>query len=260
MTKSKWDIFFDLHGVLADVNAVNKNYGNYLERTLKPVGLSQDKVLDIHQKAFRGWLVPITRLFNDQKEGLFDSGVFMRNYRLIDCEWENFILDFVPLKHRKAIKPLLKTSLVEYEALARGPFPILFPEVSSVLRELVNVGNLRMHVASSASSRHVKGAVFLHNLNDIFRGLIGYDTVKAPKKASSGIYFKKMLQIVNANPKHSIFVGDSIEEAIFSRKLGMNFIMVQRERSSPKKRIKNSHFKIVSNLNEIIPIIQAWLN
>jgi phosphoglycolate phosphatase-like HAD superfamily hydrolase len=260
LTKSSWDIFFDLHGVLADVNAVNKNYGNYLERILKPVGLSQERVLKIHQKAFRGWLASIIRLFDDQKEGLFDSGVFMRNYRLIDSEWENFILDFVPLEHRKSIKPLLKTSLIEYEALAKGPYPILFPEVSSVLSELMKIGNLRMHVASSASSHHVKGAVVLHNLNDIFKELIGYDTVKAPKKASSGIYFKNILDIVNANPRYSIFVGDSIEEAIFSRKLGMNFIMVQRERSSPKKMIENSHFKIVSNLNEIIPIIQAWLN
>ena len=78
----------------------------------------------------------------------------MREYKLIDAKWEKFILNSVPLEHKNAIKPLLRTSLVEYEALANGLYPILYPEVISVLTELVNISHLRMHIASSASSRH----------------------------------------------------------------------------------------------------------
>ncbi len=111
-----------------------------------------------------------------------------------------------------------------------------------------------MHIASSASSRHVKGAIVLHNLNDFFKGLIGYDTVRAPKKASSGIYFKNMLQIANADPSRSIFVGDSIEEANLANKFGMEYIMVWRD--SPFKEPRNMEFRIIRNLTELLPIIK----
>ncbi len=260
MPQTHWDLFFDLHGVLADVNAVNKNYQSYLEKILVPAGFSQDKVMDIHKKAFRGWLKGITHLFNKQEDGVFDSDSFLRDYHQIDNIWENLILNIVPLKHRDTIKPLLNTSLVEYEALADGPYSILFPEVLSVLRECTKFDNLRMHVASSASSHHVKGAVILHNLSDFFQGLIGYDTVRAPKKASSGIYFKTMLQLVKANPEYSIFVGDTLEEANLATKFGMTYVMVKRKNSTSIIEPKNVSFAIIEDLTDLMPIIQELMD
>ena len=186
MPETYWDLIFDLHGVLADVSAVNRNYGNYLEKVLVPTGMKREEVVKIHEFAFKNWIEEITRLtneFDESEEWSTNSEVFMRKYNLIDIKWEKFILESVPLEHKNGIKPLLKTSIVEYEALAKGSYPILYSEVKSVLTELVKINHLRMHIASSASSCHVKGAVARHNLKDFFQELIGYDTVKAPKKA-----------------------------------------------------------------------------
>ncbi len=260
LSKHYWHIFFDLHGVLADVNAVNKNYQYYLLKILSPIGMPQRKVEEIHDKGFRKWITEITHLFDEFEEWETDKSnleAFMRNYRLIDKAWEEFILDFVPTKYKKSIKPFLNTSRVEYEALADGPYPILFPEVYPSLNELIKSKNLLMHIASSASSRHVKGAVVLHNLNDFFTRLIGYDTVRAPKKASSGIYFSNMLQIANADPSRSIFVGDSLEEANLASKFRMEYIMVWRD--FPSKEPKNMGFRIIKNLTALIPVIKELI-
>ena len=260
LTQTHWNLFFDLHGVLADVNAVNKNYQYYLEKILIPVGLSQDAVIEIHKKAFKGWIRAINYLFNKQEEGIFDSNLFLRDYQEIDERWEKYILDFVPVKHRNKIKPLLKTSLVEYEALAEGPYSILFPEVLSVLNQCTKFDNLKMYVASSASSNHVRGAIILHNLSNYFLGLIGYDTVGAPKKVSSGIYFKNMIQLVKANPEYSIFVGDSLEEANLTTKLGMTYVMVRRKDSTPLIERINASFTFIEDLEGLIPILQELMD
>ncbi|MFX0124678.1 MAG: HAD family hydrolase [Candidatus Hodarchaeota archaeon] len=261
MQESHWNLVFDLHGVLADVKAVNRNYGDYLEKILVPTGMKREEIIEIHDFAFKNWITEITQLFNEFdecKRRNINSEVFMRKYKLIDSKWEQYILNNVPIEHKKAVKPFLKTSLVEYEALAKGSNPILYPEVNSVLTELAKISHLHMHIASSASSRHVKGAVALHNLKGIFQELIGYDTVKAPKKASSGEYFKRMLDIIKTIPERVIFVGDSIEEAILTTTLGMKFVLVWRK-DSELKDIPKGRFEIINNLTTLLSIIKTIL-
>lgn len=255
-------LVFDLHGVLADVHAVNQNYQNYFEKVLVPVGIQQHKVFEIHEIAFRNWITEISRLFKKfDKLEKTDSEVFIRNYKRIDNKWEEFILNYVGFEHKRTVKSLLSTPRVEYEALAYGAYPILFPEVSSVLEELFKLNpHLHMHIASSASSRHVKGAITLHNLNKFFQKLIGYDTAQAPKKACSGIYFKRMLQIIGTKPNQVIFVGDSLEEATLAIKSGMMSVMVRRNKSSPLTKPSSLNFKVIPNLSDLIPIIRALIN
>lgn len=259
---SKWDLFFDLHGVLADVIAVNRNYNNYLADVLSSAGISREKAARIHEKAFRKWITEINMLFNDYddlKKGSSDSEIFMKKYKMIDSVWEEFVLEFVSPENKNIIKPLLETSRVEYEALAHGPYPVLYPEVFPVLTKLSKIKNLHMHIASSASSKHVNGVIALHNLSGFFKRAIGYDTVRAPKKASSGIYFDTMLQITQANTSRTIFVGDSLEEANLALKHGMKFILVKREKFNTSKKLKKTQFHIVENLTAIVPIVNSFL-
>lgn len=263
MPESHWDLVFDLHGVLADVNAVNQNYGEYLERILVPTGMKREKILEIHKYAFNNWISEIIRLTDEFDEGESQStysDVFVRKYKQIDAKWEKFILDNVPLEHKDTIEPLLTTSLVEYEALANGPYPILYPEVNSVLSDLVNIDHLRMHIASSASSQHVKGAVTLHNLKKFFQTLIGYDTVKAPKKAASADYFKRLLQVIDTIPERIIYVGDSIDEANLTTELGMRFVLVWRKKSTEPEIIQKGSLGTIKDLTALLPIIKTLLN
>jgi phosphoglycolate phosphatase-like HAD superfamily hydrolase len=263
LSESHWDLVFDLHGVLVDVNAVNRNYVSYLEKILVPIGIKREQVSRIHEYAFKNWIVEINQLSNEYdkwEERKTKSEDFMEKYNQIDTKWERYILKNVPSAHQNSIEPLLKTSLVEYEALANASFPILFPEVNSVLTELIKISHLRMHIASSASSRHVKGAVTCHDLNEYFQELIGYDTVKAPKKSKSGDYFKKMLQIIDTVPERVIFVGDSKEEAILTTNLGMKFIFIWRKINSELKEILIDKIEMIDNLTALIPIIKFSIN
>ncbi|UCG01807.1 MAG: HAD family hydrolase [Candidatus Heimdallarchaeota archaeon] len=261
MPESHWDLVFDLHGVLADVNAVNLNYGTYLKKILEPTGIKREKIVEIHEHAFKNWITEITKLTNDYDEDEnTNSEVFMKKYTLVDAKWENFILNTIPFEHKIAIKPLLETSLIEYEALAKGPYPILYPEVKSVLTEIVEIGHLRMHIASSASSRHVKGAVVRHNLENFFYKLIGYDTVKAPKKARNADYFTRMLQVIGTVPERIIFVGDSIEEANLTTQLGMKFVLVKRKKDFESTEISKNNLEVINDLNALLPIINTVLN
>jgi phosphoglycolate phosphatase-like HAD superfamily hydrolase len=214
MSKQIWNIFFDLHGVLADVNMVIKNYQYYLQKIFNSIDIPQNKAIEIHDIAYRKWVKGINRISKEFDKGLLNSESFIRKYNQIDREWELFALSYVPLQRQKEVTPLLKTSVLEFEALSKGKYPILYLEVMSVLSKLLLYKDLHMHIASSASSRHVRGAIHYHGLDKFFKTIIGYDTVKAPKKARKGDYFINMLKITNANPRKSIFIGDSLDEAI----------------------------------------------
>jgi phosphoglycolate phosphatase-like HAD superfamily hydrolase len=257
LSKQCFDLFFDLHGVLADLEVVSKNYDDYLARVLLPTGIKRHEVSIIHRKAFTQWLEEINDLSKIVKENIFDPIEFVKKYRAIDKKWENFILKNVPKHHRESVRPLLDTKRVEYEALANGA-PVLYPEVMSVLEELKEFTNLCMHIASSASSQHVKGAVDRHQLH-FFQEIIGYDTVKAPKKEKNGRYFKEILALTQANPKRAIFVGDSIEEAQLSLRFGMQFIMIDREGHINETERNNLPYRVVDNLTEILPLIRLLL-
>ncbi|MFX0182399.1 MAG: HAD family hydrolase [Candidatus Hodarchaeota archaeon] len=257
MSQHRFDLFFDLHGVLADLEIVSENYNDYLVRVLIPTGIKREEVSMIHRKAFVQWLEEIYDLSKTEEEIVFDPVEFINKYSTIDKKWENFILSNVPKHHRESIRPLLDTKRVEYEALAYGA-PILYPEVQSVLEELKEISNLYMHIASSASSQHVKGAVDRHQLH-FFQTLIGYDTVKAPKKEKNGRYFKEMLALTQANPKRSIFVGNSIEEAQLSLRFGMHFIMLDRESQINKIERNNLPYRVFDDLTEILPLIYLFL-
>ena len=92
---------------------------------------------------------------------------------------------------------------------------------------------------------------------DFFQELIGYDTVKAPKKATSADYFKGMLRVIDTIPERIIFVGDSIEEANLTTELGMSFVLVWRRPNSKPIGIQKVISGIIHDLTELLPIIKS---
>lgn len=254
LSKLRYDIFFDLHGVLAQLEIVSRNYDSYLARVLQPTGLDPHEVSILHDKAFIEWITEITSIFDYFDKGLIDENEFMHQYKIIDKKWEAFILKHVPKHYQEKVKPLIRTDKVEFEALAFGD-PILYPDVLPALKELSKISNLRLHIASSASKRHILGAVTRHKLHEFFQEFIGYDSVQAPKKSRNGLYFKKMLMLTGASPERSIFVGDSIEEAKLSKMFGIQFIMIDRNNIINYKDERDTTLKIVTNFSELLPII-----
>lgn len=260
MPKPTWDLFFDLHGVLADVNMVQENYRHYLVSILTPLGIAEKKAVKIHDIELKKWLNAINRISKEFDNGNLDAETFMEEYHRIDKKWENNVLNYLPVLKRAEAAPHIITSVLEYNALANGKFPILYPEVENVLMKLRSFKNLSMHVASSASANHVKGALHFHNLEVYFKMNIGYNTVKAPKIAKRGDYFRNLLKLTEADPSHSIFIGDSIHEAYLAKKFGMSFIMVNRNYKSTDHTEFNENWIKVKDLTEILDHIELLLS
>lgn len=232
-----------------------RNYEDYLKKILNSIDIPNSKAIEIHDIAYKNWSSEINRISNEFDKGLLNSESFIRKYKDIDRKWELFILSHVPLERQKEVAPFLKTSVLEYEALAKGKYPIVYSEVKSVLSKLYLMENLHMHIASSASSHHVRGVLHYHDLDKYFKTVIGYDTVKAPKKARKGEYFRNMLEITNANPRKSIFIGDSLEEASLAKKCEMIFIMVKRDGKISSSLALDNNTLIVQELTGIFQFI-----
>ncbi len=253
-------MFFDLHGVLADGNAVIQNYERYLVSLLSPIGISHKKTRDIHKKAYSQWIKKVRRIIAESEGDLDDSNHFMTAMKSNDKDWEQFILQFVPFDQKMRIEQLIKTVNFEYEAMANSPVSILYPEVKTILEKLIKIPNISMHIASSASAQHIEGVITRNKLRRFFTQIIGYNTVEAPKKAHSGRYFKTMLERTNANPSRSIFVGDSVNEAFLASKMGMNFIMIWRKPTLPKQVNITLNYKILSDLSDLHTVIKNNIN
>ncbi|MHA1214269.1 MAG: HAD family hydrolase [Candidatus Hodarchaeales archaeon] len=251
----KWNIFFDLHGTLVNPNLVRKNYEEYLVKTLSYTGLTREEIISIHTEAFYDWVRKVNEI-NQDITIESDPEKFMSEMALFDQEWEEFILNRIPKSFQKEVSAQLKTAIVEYEALAEGKFPVLYPEAKEVIKTLHSVPNLSMHIASSASSNHVKGIVHLHKLEPFFKFLIGYDTVRAPKRGSTGIYYQNLIKLTKVRPETTIFVGDSKEEAIHATRYNFKFIMLERGQNNKNLATNDLDLIIIRDLKELLPIIE----
>ena len=238
---------------------VFQNYEEYLITILSPVGLTRKKITYFHKKALDQWLDQVNKIAIDSKCE-YDPDYFLKEMGKVDREWEQYILTKITKCKRIQVEDNIKTSNLEYNALARGHVPILFPEVHTTLKNLSEISNLNLNIASSASSHHIKGAITLHKLEGIFKNLIGYDIAKAPKKGLSGVYYKKIIELTQTEPTRTIFIGDSREEAVHSKKLGFKFIMVSRDGNTFSDLKENDSFYYVRKLDEILVLVHHWLD
>ena len=260
MTKKTCDIFFDLHNVLVDPSAVRKNYNHYIEQELLHYGYSKEDINDIHEQAFTTWLSEILELTQSFDNEYISSTSFMNNYAQIDKMWEKQILDKIPASDREKYSDYFSTHNAEFNAMVKGPYAMLYPDTIPNLTQIKRIKNTRLHVASSASSTHVKGVLTRHDLMEFFVGKIGYDTVSAPKKSHTLTYFHKMLKIVNANPDTSIYVGDSIEEYTLTKKIGVMCVLISRNpiNKFPTPQINTS--LVLDNLDGLTDIIDRVIH
>ena len=93
MLESSWNVFFDLHGVLADGTAVIQNYERYLVSLLAPIGISHKKSRDIHKKAYSQWIKEVRRIIAESEGDLDDPNNFMTAMKSNDKNWEQFSLE-----------------------------------------------------------------------------------------------------------------------------------------------------------------------
>ncbi|MHA2000004.1 MAG: HAD family hydrolase [Promethearchaeota archaeon] len=248
------DIFFDLHGVLIDIATVGGFYEEYLQEILVPLGMTRQQINSIHARVQVAW-VRAFRALNDVPDGeVHDVDAFLSKIKKINDDWNNGILSQIPEDLRDSIRDKFHTFTLEYNVMSRVTKSTLFRDVERVLEELSRIDGIVLHVASSASSYHVRGTLEGQGIAGYFTSIFGYDTVSAPKKAPHGYYFEQMIKISGAIPEKSIFIGDSLEEATLSKKFGMRYVMVNRNSKNIENR--NYDFPVITELRDILPIVE----
>lgn len=252
------DAFFDLHGVLADARAIGKRYEAHVARVLEAAGVDSKAARRIHGEVLARWVTAFRAASHIDDGDGFDEAGFMARMRRIDDDWETYLLDRIPEAHRETSREQLVTSTVEYDAMVAAPCEgVIYPDVRPALQRLQRAG-ITLHVASSASTNHVRGTIESCNLVAFFSCVIGYDAVRAPKKATHGLYFSRMLDLAGARGDASAFVGDSVEEGTLASARGMRYILVDRAGDAALRARAMAHgFPVVDGMDDVAGLLGA---
>lgn len=114
-----------------------------------------------------------------------------------------------------------------------------------------------MHVASSASINHVQGVLESCGLTPFFQHAIGWDVVRAPKKARHGLYFTRMLARTGIRRgETSFFIGDSVEEGLLASAKNMRYVLVDREGDGALRERAHMHgYPVVDGLDGVAKML-----
>ncbi|MCH8906673.1 MAG: HAD family hydrolase [Candidatus Heimdallarchaeota archaeon] len=95
-----------------------------------------------------------------------------------------------------------------------------------------------------------------NDLHNYFESYFGFDTVAATKHTMR--YYRNMTEIVKADPKMCVMVGNSMHEVLKPRKLGMKTVHVNRERKVPMdiRRLADKSIKDLSSLPAHLDVMQ----
>ncbi|MBD3188979.1 hypothetical protein GF325_19285, partial [Candidatus Bathyarchaeota archaeon] len=198
-----WHVFIDLHNVIVKIEAVGRRYREFVLNALTIAGVDEDVGAKAFNKAHQYWIAEFKHL-NCKRDPLSNPmEEFMKKMRKIDKKWINIILEVVPSNKREHVAIELSTENAEHGAMASGSMNDLHLDAIQAIRQIASWDDVRIHVASSARSSHIKGVVDLAGLENIIDTIIGFDTVQAPKKAPGSKYYERMLEKVHASPENS---------------------------------------------------------
>lgn len=236
-------IFIDLHGVLANTAALSKQYETITTDHLVTLfNLTEEDAGRRYSSArFRWKEDAINYLKNPKTPKSGDD--FMEFFNACDAQFAKYLYE--GLDTSSFSESLLRTKPFEYAVSCH--INALYPEVREALEQLSGLG-YELHAASSSHSSHVKGFLRGNLIEHYFETITGFDTVEATKHTYA--FYQRMLEQAGVEPEDAIMLGNSLQEIIKPRKIGMITVHVKRERYVPHE-IQKLATLIVKNLRPI---------
>jgi len=218
-------LFIDLHGVLVITPQIFEGYKdltiqhlvNDFHLELGPAQTRYDRAMKLWEKAAFDYLRDPSKRKTGQE--------FMDFLESCDRLFPTLLYEDLQIPEGNVN---IRERPYEYKIAVK--VKALYPEVDQVLSILKEQG-YEMYVASSSHSSHIKGVLEGNEIDHYFEGMFGFDTVSATKHTLR--YYHEMLNMVKANPKSSVMIGNSMHEILKPRKLGMKTIHINRERKVP---------------------------
>ncbi|MDH5401884.1 MAG: HAD family hydrolase [Candidatus Heimdallarchaeota archaeon] len=230
-------LFIDLHGVLVNTPIIFEEYRRItIEHLMTHFGLNEISAKRRYDTAMEIWEKYAFDYLRDPTKEKVGSK-FLEFLEFCDKIFPQTLYQDLKIS---ADCTELRTRPFEFSVAQK--VKALYPEVKDTLNRLIAHG-YDMHVASSSHSSHIKGILKGNDIEEYFGNVFGFDTVAATKHTLK--FYKKMLSKVNADPKTSIMIGNSMHEVIKPKKIGMLTIHINRERKVPLNIRKMANYSLM---------------
>jgi FMN phosphatase YigB (HAD superfamily) len=231
---SRFNLFLDWFGVLADAEASTQQWKNSMASILRRWfgGAEQDWLL-VHDLAFKWWL----RKWTMNKKALGQPRTFQTNFQVIETGWVRRILRGAGLPVVWSDKELFgfDRALVSEIGLSAR---ITYPWLKEVLRDLKRSGH-RLYLTSGADSHFVRAALKATGLRRYLTDVYCPDELNTVK--TSVRYWETVISLTSHRQRDSVAVDDRIDYLQIPASLGIRTVQVgkrtRRETFKPDARI-----------------------
>ena len=199
---------------------------------------------------------------NKIKTIIFDfDGVIHDTFELnlkVSCEFEkrnisrNEYKDYFNgnLFSHKNLKQTSDDGHNDFYNMIKGGYSLLKIE-KEIEKELYLLSEkYNLHIISSNRESILKDYLHLHNLKEIFKEILGFETHKSKVEK-----FKILLERYNLNKDESIFITDTLGDILEANKVGIKTIAVDFGFHERERLERGNPFKIISSFNDIRKII-----
>ncbi len=134
---------------------------------------------------------------------------------------------------------------------------IVLPHVEDVLCQLKDAG-YTMTIASTKIRKHITGVIDKFGWDKYFKAYSGGDEVKHVKPAPD--IFSLTLKKIQATEKHSIVVGDTINDIYAAQGVPIPVIAVHSPYGDKEELVKSKPNYIIDSIEELLPLLQGHSN
>ena len=219
----KLTIFFDLHGVLANTELLQRQYIKTMEKIYLDLGKNEIEIKNIQKQILEKLSIELERLHaSTLRDVEFTSAIFKYKTEMDKLYKES--LSRNQLENQKST--LLTTENFDY--ITSSTINSFYPDAQEELNKFLVDPNIKVYIASNSSSNHIKGALeaagFLEKVNQ--DQILGWEIIQCTKSTQS--YYKRLKKYANDNSQ-VIMVGNSSDEVLNAKKAGFQTVTIQRQ-------------------------------
>ena len=218
----KLTIFFDLHGVLANTELLQRQYIKIIEIIYSDVGKNKTEIKNIQKQILQKLSIELTRLHTSTlKDGEFMNAIF-RYKNEMNRLYKTFLVGN-QLQHRKA-KLLTATN---FDYLTSASINSFYPDTQQEFNNFLVDPDFKVYIASNSSSEHIAGALeaagFLGKVKK--DQVLGWEIIQCAKSTQD--YYTRLKEYA-IDGSQAIMVGNSSDEVLRAKKAGFQTVTIQR--------------------------------
>ena len=218
----KLTIFFDLHGVLANTELLQRQYIKIIEMIYSSVGKNKIEIKNIQKQILQKISIELDRLHTSTlKDEEFTNAIF-RYKNEMNRFYKTFLVGN-QLQHRKT--KLL--TAINFDYVTSASINSFYPDTQQEFKNFLVDPDFKVYIASNSSSVHIAGALeaagFLGKIKK--DQVLGWEKIKCAKSTQD--YYTRLKKYA-IDSSQAIMVGNSSDEVLHAKKAGFQTVTIQR--------------------------------